>query len=115
MGAQSGADSRIRHDDATSPESRLIGGALQKQKDKARAASPVTYATKDDAPMLLMHGDRDPLVPHAQSIELRDALRKAGADATLQILPGSGHGGDGFGKRESFEAVREFFARHLKK
>lgn len=115
MGAQSGADSRIRHDDPTSPESRLIGGAVQEQKEKARAASPVTYATKDDAPMLLMHGDRDPRVPHAQSIGLRDALRKAGADATLQILPGSGHGGDGFGKRESFEAVREFFARHLKK
>ena len=44
---------------------------MQEQKEKSRAASPVTYATKDDAPMLMMHGDRDQLVPHAQSIELR--------------------------------------------
>ena len=115
MGAQSSSDSRIRHDDADSPESRLIGGAIQEEKEKARAASPVTYATKDDAPMLLMHGDRDPLVPHAQSIELRDALTKAGADATLKILPGSGHGDGDFGKREAFEAVREFFGTHLRK
>jgi acetyl esterase/lipase len=115
MGAQSGADSRIQHDDANSPESRLIGGPLQEQKEKARAASPITYATKDDAPMLLMHGDRDNLVPHAQSIELRDALAKAGAEATLRILPGSGHGTGDFGKRESFATVREFFTRHLKK
>ncbi len=115
MGAQSDADSRIKHDDANSPESRLIGGAVQEQKEKARAASPVAYVTRDDAPMLLMHGDRDPLVPHAQSIELRDALQKVGAEATLQTLPGAGHGGGDFGKRETFEAVRAFFARHLKK
>ena len=115
MGAQSDSDSRIKHDDANSPESRLIGGAVQEQKEKARAASPVTYATEDDAPMLLMHGDRDELVPHAQSIELRDALQKAGAEATLQTLPGAGHGSGDFGKRETFEAVRAFFALHLKK
>ncbi len=115
MGAQSSADSRIRHDDANSPESRLVGGAVQEQKEKSRAASPVTYATKDDAPMLLMHGDRDQLVPHAQSIELRDALQKAGAEAKLQTLPDSGHGDGAFNKRETFEVVREFFARHFKK
>ena len=87
---------------------------MQEQKEKSRAASPVTYATKDDAPMLMMHGDRDQLVPHAQSIELRDALQKAGAEATLQTLPDSGHGDGAFSRRETFEVVREFFGRHLK-
>jgi pimeloyl-ACP methyl ester carboxylesterase len=54
-------------DGPDSPEARLIGGAIPSNQDKARAASPVTYITKDDAPFLIMHGDKDPLVPTAQA------------------------------------------------
>ncbi|MCX6910784.1 MAG: alpha/beta hydrolase, partial [Verrucomicrobia bacterium] len=68
----------FNHDATDSPESRLIGGALQENKDKARAANPITYVTPDDPPFLIMHGDRDPLVPHHQSELLAAALKKAG-------------------------------------
>ena len=35
--------SRMVHDDINSPESKLIGGAIQENKDKASAANPITY------------------------------------------------------------------------
>ena len=115
MGAQSPADSRIQHDSPNSPESHLIGGALQENKDAARAASPITYVSKDDAPILIMHGDKDPLVPHTQSMEFLEALKKAGVDATLQTIPGAGHGGPGFQTPEMLAMVRDFFVKHLRK
>ena len=101
-------------DAADSPEGKLIGGAVPENKDKARAASPVTYVTKDDAPFLIMHGDKDPLVPAAQSTELHELLEKAGVSSKLIILPGAGHGGPQFSSRESLGKVAEFFAKTLK-
>ena len=115
MGEQSAPGSRIQHDAADSPEARLIGGALQENKDKARAASPVSYVSADDAPFLIMHGDHDLLVPHAQSIELNDALKKAGVATTLKTMEASGHGDGAFRTPEAFAAVREFFSRTLMK
>ncbi len=112
MAAQSGPESRMDHNATNSPESQLIGGPLQENKEKANRASPVTYVTKDDAPMLLVHGDADPLVPHQQSEELCDALKKAGVDATIHIVKGAGHG-NGFGPDVN-ELVERFFEQHLK-
>lgn len=114
MAAQSGPDSRIQHDAPDSPESKLIGGPVQENKDAARAASPVTYVTKDDAPMLLMHGDRDNVVPYGQSVELQAALEKAGVKSELRTIKGAGHGGGGFGDPETMAAVKDFFAKHLR-
>lgn len=115
MGAQSPPNSRIQHDAPNSPESHLIGGAVQENKDAARAASPITYVSKDDAPILIMHGDKDPLVPYAQSEEFLAALKKAGVDATLQTIQGGGHGGPGFQTPEMQAMVRDFFVKHLRK
>ena len=43
-------------------------------------------------PVLIMHGAADPLVPATQSIALYDALAARGADATLYLIEGFGHG-----------------------
>ena len=88
---------------------------LARNKDKARAASPVSHVTADDAPFLIMHGDHDLLVPHAQSVELNDALKKAGVETTLRTMEASGHGDGAFRTPEAFAAVREFFSRTLRK
>ena len=84
--------SRIDHDAPNSPEALLIGGAVPENPEKARAASPITYVTSDDPPFLIVHGDRDDVVPPGQSVLLRDALEAAGVPATLQVVEGAGHG-----------------------
>jgi acetyl esterase/lipase len=71
---------------------RLIGGAVAQNVDKAIAASPLTYVSRDCAPVFLMHGGADTLVPPDQSVLFYGALRKAGVDARLEIIPGEGHG-----------------------
>ncbi|MBN1508681.1 MAG: alpha-L-fucosidase [Sedimentisphaerales bacterium] len=81
------------HNDADSPESQLVGGPIQENKDKVARANPITYVTKDDPPFLICHGDRDPLVPHHQSELLAATLKEAGVPVTFYTVKGGGPGG----------------------
>jgi acetyl esterase/lipase len=58
------------------------------------AASPVTQIGPKAPPTLLIHGDADALVPHAQSAAMETALRKAGVATRLVTVPGGVHGAD---------------------
>lgn len=108
MDAHALPGARLKHDPATSPESLLVGGAIQKNKDKVKKANPITYVSKDDPPFLILHGDKDPLVPHHQSEILTEALKKAGVKVTFKTVKGAGHGLGG--RKEVDEEVNAFFA-----
>ncbi len=84
--------SSFSHDEEKSPESSLVGGAIQAHKDECKMADPATYANKDNPPFLIFHGDADPLVPHCQSEHLQEKLRAAGAESALHIIEGGKHG-----------------------
>lgn len=110
--------SRLIHDAPTSPESLLVGGPIQEEpyKSLASKANPITYVTKDDPPFLIMHGDKDMLVPLHQSELLLAALRRAGVGASLYVVKDGGHGLRG-GKEtpeELFQMAADFFDKHLK-
>ena len=89
--AARGGRGTIPHDDPASPESRLLGAPVQSVADRVRAASPMTYVSKDAPPFLIMHGLADNSVPHGQSVLLYDALKAAGADASLVLIDGLPH------------------------
>jgi len=130
----------VAHDDATSPESRLVGAALQTVPDRVREASPITYVGKNAPPFLIMHGLADNSVPHGQSVLLYEALEAAGNEVTLRLVDGLPHtffnrtdldevggpfrmdvrehrrGGPETKRVERagvFSVAREFFRRHL--
>jgi acetyl esterase/lipase len=113
MDAHALPSARLKHDPATSPESRLIGGAIQENKEKTTRANPIVYVTPDDPPFLIVHGDADPVVPIHQSQLLFDALKKAGVSVRFHTIKGAGHG-QGFGGREIDEMVNNFFDSYLK-
>jgi acetyl esterase/lipase len=100
------------HAPANSPESQLIGGPIQENREKAARANPITYVTKSAPPFLICHGDHDPLVPHHQSELLEAALMKAGVPVTFYTVKGAGHGG--FHDLKVPELTREFLAKYLK-
>jgi len=101
------------HNIPDSPESQLIGGYIQDNKEKVAKANPITYVTKDDAPFLIIHGDTDPLVPHHQSEILEAALKKAGVPVSFYTVKGAGHGG--FKDPNVPKLTKNFFDKHLKK
>ena len=99
------------HDAPGSPESRLIGGAIQRNKEKVAAANPITYITPNDSPFLIAHGDADRLVPYQQSVILEGALKAAGVPVTFYTVKGGGHG---FRNDTADKLRTEFFAKYLK-
>ena len=57
---QPGHIDSTRSDD---PVAKLIGGGLHENPEKAKAASPITYVTANDPPVLTVHGTKDRTVP----------------------------------------------------
>jgi acetyl esterase/lipase len=57
-----------------------------------REISPRYQASSDDPPILLLHGDKDELVPLQQSELMVDALQDAGGTVRLIVKEGAGHG-----------------------
>ena len=55
-------------------------------------ASPLDQVTADDAPMMLIHGTADSIVPTVQSIDMDRALKAVGIPSKLVVLPGAQHG-----------------------
>ena len=107
------------HDAADSPESRLVGGPIQKEPFRSIAvkADPITYVSADDPPFLIHHGKADLLVSFRQSEILHAALKKAGVDSTLRVIKGAGHGlRNGEVSRDKLaEEAFAFFEKHLKR
>ena len=68
-----------------------LGG---KAKDQAFAASvsPVTYISKNNPPIYIVHGDADPTVPYEQSVDLHKKLEAAGVTTQFTTIPGGLHG-----------------------
>jgi len=92
----------------------LLGGDAQQNPDKARAASPMNYVSKNSVPFLVMHGDMDKTVAMSQSETFVAALKQAGVEATFIKLEGAGHGGRLFTGETGMKSVEDFLAKHLR-
>jgi len=65
------------------------------QRDAVRiaATSPLLHVDQIRAPILLIHGDADEIVPYQQSKDMKKALDKSGRPTRLITLEGEGHSG----------------------
>lgn len=111
MDLQAGRTGRFGHNDANSPESKLVGGPITEHPDRVALANPVTYVSQADPPFLICHGDADNLVPLGQSELLETALKKAQVPVNLYVVQGGGHGG--WSDPRPRELVEQFFKKQL--
>jgi acetyl esterase/lipase len=71
---------------------QFLGTTFDADPARYRAASPVQWVDPHSAPMLILQGTADRLVPVSQSESLADALGRAGVARQLVIVPGGLHG-----------------------
>jgi dipeptidyl aminopeptidase/acylaminoacyl peptidase len=72
---------------------RLVGELGSPEVDRRyRDRSPVWFADRITTPLLVFHGEDDPVVPVGQSRVLVERIRIAGGPAELVVYPGAGHG-----------------------
>ncbi|MFC5266505.1 alpha/beta hydrolase family protein [Kribbella qitaiheensis] len=51
----------------------------------------LTRVSPQAPPFMIVHGDRDRIVPPAEGFALHDALARAGARSRFELLAGAGH------------------------
>jgi dipeptidyl aminopeptidase/acylaminoacyl peptidase len=82
---------------------------------RLRAISPAMQAANVRAPILLMHGDNDSVVPMEQSRRMESALRSAGKDTRLVVLQGDDHNLSNASTRtQMLREMEIFLAQHLR-
>jgi acetyl esterase/lipase len=111
--------SRMQDGDTVAP-AQFLGGSPAQRPEAYRAASPVTYVTADDPPLLMVHGESDRVVPYGQSVAMEEAYLKLGLKVELVKVLNAGHGFQQVGTgavspaaNEIFLEVLGFFAREL--
>ena len=103
----------MRHNAQQSPESSLVGGAIQENRDRCALANPITYIDANDPPFLILQGDKDPLVPHCESEILNTALKRANVPTEF-VLVSNGQHGQGMFESRYFATMIDFFSKVLK-
>lgn len=94
-------------------QSTLIG---EPDKDAAAydRASPLNHLDRLRAPLLVLHGQNDPIVPVTEAQQVVDGLRGKGGVIEAHIYPEEGHG---FVRREnqmdSIDRIITWFDRHM--
>jgi acetyl esterase/lipase len=84
-----------------------------KVREILKKISPITYVSPDDPPTLIMHGDKDDLVPLQQSQTMVARLKEAKVPAELIVKEGAGHG---WGTLvEDMKSFGEWFDKYLAK
>ncbi len=79
-----------------------------------RSRSPLFYVDHIKAPLLIAQGKNDPRVKREESLQIRDALQKAGKTVEFVEFPDEGHGFARPENRLKFYALAErFLADHL--
>jgi acetyl esterase/lipase len=85
-----------------------------KRREICKRISPVYHVAADSPPTLIMHGDKDDLVPIQQSEEIMAKFREAGVEAKLIVKKGEGHG-LWLSIAEDLDTFADWFDAHLPK
>ena len=88
-------------------------GSNPNRQELAQFLSPIRYIREGLPPIITIHGDQDPRIPHTQAVRLHEGLDQVGVPNQLVTIPGGGHGGFPPDEmRRSHEAIRAFLAKH---
>lgn len=94
----------------------FLGGDREQRPETYAEASPVSYVSPEDPPVLMVHGTADRTVPYSQVTILKGRLEEAGVPVELITIEGGGHGlkgGDREEIRKAQSRMHEFMLEHL--
>lgn len=89
--------------------------ALEFDAELAESVSPLLQVTPDDAPTLLIHGDKDTLVKLDNSERILKKFEEEQVPAEMIVIEGAGHGFPGEQGTRAGNALIEWFDKYLAK
>lgn len=84
-----------------------------RRKEIGKAISPITHVKKESAPALIIHGDKDKLVPIQQAEVIGEKYKEVGVPFELVVKKGGDHGWSDILK--DVETLADWFDKHLAK
>ncbi len=86
-------------------------------KEQMDAQSPMLLTDRVSTPTFVIHSEQDLRCPLSQGLRYYAQLKQAGVDAELLVFPGENHelsrSGTPWHRRQRFEAILDWWARHL--
>jgi acetyl esterase/lipase len=92
----------------------FLGGTPKEKPELTKKASPIAHLSKDDGPILMIHGTKDELVPQTQVYKMVDAMGVFGVKGRAEVLPGLRHGLNPAEAARGMLEAEKFFAEVLK-
>ncbi len=93
---------------------KKVIGDPSKDAERIDEVSPINLVANFKAPVLLIHGTDDLVVPSKQSDQMESALKKAGKDVAYMKLQGDDHHlSNSSNRRAALEAMSAFVAKHI--
>ena len=99
---------------------KFVRGTEKEKAELYRKASPIFYVSKDDPPLLLVHGEKDDGVPFEQSARMAETYRREGLPVEFIAVKNAGHDFQHLGDAPispSLDIIHqrtvEFFKRYL--
>jgi acetyl esterase/lipase len=91
-----------------SPVTQLLGDSIANAPEQSHLASPLRLFREVCPPILLLHGEADPIVPVQQSVILHEKLLAAGVDSDLMCIPAYTHGDHRFNQGAPAKRINDF-------
>jgi dipeptidyl aminopeptidase/acylaminoacyl peptidase len=78
--------------------------------------SPARHADKIKAPLLVVQGANDPIVPPSESVQIVEKIKADGGEVEYMLLTNEGHGLKNLENRiKVFEAIVSFLDKYMQK
>lgn len=78
----------------------LVGGTPEEVPQIYHRRSPINKAFRITAPVLLLQGEDDKIVPPSQATMMEDLIKRNGGVASTILFPGEGHGFRSFASKQ---------------
>lgn len=107
--------SAVDHAMNNSPDTLLLNGSIPSENHEVAEKASVPYylkKTKQTVPLLIMHGNKDTVVPFEQSVELYEQCKQQGVDAEFYCIDNADHGGPVFYVKEVLDTLINFLDYH---
>ena len=92
----------------------LLGGGAHEKTALAKQASAAYHVSRDDAPLLVFHGNKDNTVLLDQSQAIVKAYQQSGSRVQIYVIGGAGHGGNLFYQGVNAQRLLTFLGASLK-
>ncbi|MFD2832625.1 prolyl oligopeptidase family serine peptidase [Gramella sp. AN32] len=93
---------------------RLLGAPLEEKPELAKLLSPTEYLDTNSPPILLLHGDKDTILPIINSTYMVEVAKEKNSNVELLTIKNAGHSFNGNNISPSIKELNDYAFRFMR-